>query len=62
MHHVFAYLDPGSAALIFQAAIAGLVAVPIMFRRQLSRFVRALRRKPPVTDAHQPGLAEPDDR
>ena len=43
MELVFAYIDPGSGSLVIQALIAGLVAVPIFFRRQISRFVSALR-------------------
>lgn len=47
LSHVFAYLDAGSGSLIIQAVIAGLVAAPIVFRRQVSRVVRAVRRLPP---------------
>ncbi len=43
MELIFAYIDPGSGSLVIQALIAGLVAVPIFFRRQISRFVRTLR-------------------
>jgi hypothetical protein len=59
--HVFAYLDPGSGSLILQAAIAGLVAVPIVLRRQISRGARALRRLAPRT-ASKPAPTERDDR
>ena len=41
-----AYIDPGSGSLIIQAVIAGLVAVPIFFRRQIARFVRSVRGEP----------------
>ncbi len=41
---VFAYLDAASGSLIIQALIAGLVAVPIFFRAQLSRGVNAVKR------------------
>ncbi len=41
---VFAYIDPGSGSLIIQALIAGLVAIPIFFRTQLTRGVHAVRR------------------
>lgn len=47
MPHVFAYLDPGSGLLLFQAAIAGIVALPIVFRRQVARGWRAIRRGAP---------------
>jgi hypothetical protein len=43
MELVFAYIDPGSGSLLIQAVIAGLVAVPIFFRHQIRRAVRALR-------------------
>jgi hypothetical protein len=43
MEFVFAYIDPGSGSLIIQALIAGLVAIPIIFRHQISRAVRAIR-------------------
>ncbi len=41
---VFAYIDAGSGSLIIQAAIAGLVAIPIFFRAQVSRGVHAAKR------------------
>ena len=43
MEFIYAYIDPGSGSLVIQALIAGLVAVPIFFRRQISRFVGTLR-------------------
>ncbi|MFN8519065.1 MAG: hypothetical protein U0667_06685 [Chloroflexota bacterium] len=40
MHlHLFAYLDLASGSMIIQAAIAGIVAVPILFRNQLRRLL-----------------------
>ncbi len=39
----FAYIDPGTGSLIIQALIAGMVAVPIFFRQQIARAVRAVR-------------------
>jgi hypothetical protein len=44
MHHLIAYIDPGSGSLIIQALIAGVVAIPFFFRQQIGRFVRAVRR------------------
>jgi len=35
--HLFAYLDLASGSMIIQAAIAGVVAVPILFRNQIRR-------------------------
>ena len=42
MELVFAYIDPGLGSLVIQALIAGLVAAPIIFRRQLMRFTHRL--------------------
>ena len=41
--HILAYIDPGSGSLIIQAAIAAIIAIPILLRSQLSRVARALR-------------------
>jgi hypothetical protein len=43
MDIVFAYLDPGSGSIIIQAVIAGIVAVPVIFRNRISAAVRAIR-------------------
>ena len=37
--HLFAYLDLASGSMIIQAAIAGMVAVPILFRNQIRRLL-----------------------
>jgi hypothetical protein len=37
--HLFAYLDLASGSMIIQAAIAGLVAVPILLRGQIRRLL-----------------------
>jgi hypothetical protein len=39
-----AYIDPGTGSLIIQAAIAAVIAIPILLRSQIARVVRALRR------------------
>lgn len=57
MELFFAYIDPGSGSLIIQALIAGLVAVPIFFRHQISRFLRAVR----GGDKSAPSLTPTDD-
>ena len=44
MSPFLAYIDPGSGSLIIQAAIAALIAIPIFFRSQIARAMRALRR------------------
>ena len=43
MEPVFAYLDPGSISIAFQAVIAGIIAIPILFRNKISAAVRSLR-------------------
>ena len=43
MEFVLAYIDPGSGSLVIQVLIAGLVAVPVYFRRRIMRFVQAVR-------------------
>ena len=43
MHHLLAYIDPGSGSLIIQAAIATAVAIPIFFRTQIRRLVSTFR-------------------
>lgn len=57
MELIFAYIDPGSGSLVIQALIAGIVAVPIFFRRQISRFVRSVRGDERQTKTQ----ADPDD-
>lgn len=43
MDFVFAYIDPGSGSLVIQALIAGLVAIPVIFRQRIASFVRMVR-------------------
>lgn len=43
MGPILAYIDPGSGSLLVQALIAGLVAIPVFFRHQIARVVRAVR-------------------
>jgi hypothetical protein len=43
MHHLLAYIDPGSGSLIIQALIATAVAIPIFFRTQIGRLLSTLR-------------------
>jgi hypothetical protein len=53
MELIFAYIDPGSGSLIVQALIAGLVVMPVFFRHQIRRIVRALRgQEEPTTPTH----------
>ena len=55
MSPFLAYIDPGSGSLIIQAAIAAVIAIPIFFRTQIARVVRALRR------SDEPASAGGDD-
>jgi hypothetical protein len=58
MELIFAYIDPGSGSLIIQALIAGIVAIPVIFRHQIARIVRTLRgREEPAIEAS----SAPDD-
>jgi hypothetical protein len=41
---VFGYVDPGAGSLLIQAAIAAVVAIPFLIRRQISRAAGVLRR------------------
>lgn len=59
MELIFAYIDPGSGSLVIQALIAGLVAIPIFFRHQISRAVRTLRGK---GEKNSGSADRPDDR
>ncbi len=43
MRLIFAYLDPGSASIVFQAVIAGIIAVPVIFRNKIAAIVRSVR-------------------
>jgi hypothetical protein len=57
-HVVFAYLDPGSGSIIIQALIAGLVAIPVVFRRQVARGARAARRVLGRSRGQAPGITD----
>jgi hypothetical protein len=54
MELIFAYIDPGSGSLMIQALIAGMVALPIFFRHQISRLIRTVRRQD-ESSAEAPG-------
>ena len=55
MPHVLAYLDAGSGSLLIQAAVATIVAVPIVLRSKVAGVVRAVRRTPRQEQEVQPG-------
>lgn len=56
--HLFAYLDLASGSMIIQAAIAGVVAVPILLRNQIRRLLGRARPAADDTldDAAEAGL------
>jgi len=58
MDLLFAYIDPGSGSLVIQALIAGLVALPIFFRHQISRAIRVIRGGSAI---EQEAATTPDD-
>jgi hypothetical protein len=58
VHHVFAYLDPGSGSLILQATIGTVAAVSYMLRRKLASIVNSVLGRNQNTD---PATAEPND-
>lgn len=62
MESIFAYIDPGSGSLIVQALIAGIVALPIFFRHQIRRAVRAFRGPREADTGVTPGPDEPAGR
>ena len=59
MDPVLAYIDIGSGSLIIQAAIAGLVAAPFVFRTQTARLIAKIRGVKP--DADMPDTAAAKD-
>ena len=59
MPDVLAYIDPGSAALAFQAAVAAIVAIPFFFRKQIARVARAVRRPDEGERDTQQGAEQP---
>ena len=59
MPEVLAYIDPGSAALVFQATVAAIVAIPFFFRKQIGRVVRAVRRTGDGEGDAQRGTEQP---
>jgi hypothetical protein len=40
---ILAYIDPGSGSMILQVILAGVLAVPFLFRRAIGDFVRRVR-------------------
>jgi hypothetical protein len=40
---ILAYIDPGSGSMILQVIVAGVLAVPFLFRRTIGDLVRRIR-------------------
>jgi hypothetical protein len=40
---ILAYIDPGSGSMILQVILAGVLAVPFLFRRTIGDLVRRFR-------------------
>jgi len=40
---ILLYIDPGAGSMVIQAVLAGLLAVPFIFRTQLGRAILRLR-------------------
>ncbi|MFN8619456.1 MAG: hypothetical protein U0869_26065 [Chloroflexota bacterium] len=40
MRLIFAYLDPGSISMVFQGAVAALIAIPVIFRGKIRAMFR----------------------
>jgi hypothetical protein len=55
--HVFAYLDPGSASLLFQAILATTIAAPILFINYIKRGLRSIQRRLPG-NREEPGSGD----
>lgn len=41
---ILIYIDPGSGSLLIQAVIAGVLAVPYLFRQRIAELLRRWRR------------------
>lgn len=52
---VHAYVDPGTGALMLQAAIAGVLGVVFFFRQTALKLISFLRSKPVDTDDDHAG-------
>jgi hypothetical protein len=54
----FLYIDPGAGSMVIQAVLAGLLAIPFIFRGAVSKAIhRFTGRKESRPDA---GVSEPD--
>ena len=58
VHHVFAYVDPGTGSMLIQVALAAIVAVPVIVRRQIASVWNSVFRRSREKVAPPP---EPDD-
>lgn len=61
MPHLFAYLDLASGSMIIQGAIAGIVAVPILFRNQIRRLLGRSKPTDDVIEEATTSATDPSD-
>ena len=54
------YIDPGAGSMVIQAVLAGLLAVPFMFRSAIGRAVARLRGSAPTKSAEDAARQESD--
>lgn len=54
------YIDPGAGSMVIQAVLAGLLAVPFMFRSAIGRAVARLRGSAPTKSAEDAARHESD--
>ena len=40
---ILLYIDPGAGSMVIQAVLAGVLAIPFLFRTQVGRAVQRLR-------------------
>ena len=59
---MFAYIDPNSGSILIQAVIAGMVALPFFFRKQVARITSALRHSRNGEDAATLATPHSSDR
>jgi hypothetical protein len=65
VHHLLAYIDPGSGSLFLQMLIAAVLAVPFFFRRTISDAWHRVRRRnedEPSASSHEAGRSGPPER
>jgi hypothetical protein len=57
---VLLYIDPGAGSMVIQAILAGLLAVPFMFRSAIGRAVARLRGRVVTETPEKPAAPDTD--